>query len=87
MRFTITQDHIDRGCRCVGQLCPITLAVKEQHPPTAKYKGFVSTSSASLQIGKRCYKLPTAARKFVRLFDESKTVEPFTFDINTEPTS
>lgn len=78
MKFTVTQDHIDRGQPKIAKSCPITLAVQEQNPWKTPN---VSTRHNFLQIGIDCYELPNEAKDFIRRFDGGYTVKPFSFHL------
>jgi hypothetical protein len=82
MRIKVEQRHIDRGRPCCTMACPIALAGTEaglRNPTVSRY--------SLMQCGRleSRVRLPDAAIVFISKFDLRKPVEPFEFDIDTEP--
>lgn len=80
MQVKVLQHHIDEGQRKSGTRCAIALALREAFPEALYVhvgadiliEGFASTQRVPA---------PANARTFIRAFDRSQPVEPFTFEL------
>lgn len=89
LTVTVTQKHIDAGQPVRCRLCPIALAINEQHPlPDGQYWAsdwenvHRCTDTGGRPICVVAFDLPPAAREFVREFDcNTGLARPFSFDL------
>jgi hypothetical protein len=79
MKIKVMQKHIAHGERKSPASCPIALAIREQAPEVAPN---AKVSRAFVRTRNRNYPLSRRAERFVKQFDEGKTVTPFTFELN-----
>ena len=86
MKIDVTQQDIDQGVRCEYRNCPIALALMRE---LGRYVSVVSDQwydDGPLEQPFENYSnhglpLPEAAQQFVKAFDHSEAVEPFSFEI------
>jgi hypothetical protein len=82
MRINVTQEHIENGVSRHPGCCPVALALKDINPksdPCVCYSNIFYTDG----LGERHFVTsPNAVRGFVSRFDNSKPVEPFSFNLN-----
>jgi hypothetical protein len=76
MIVKVTQEHISKGCKRVGDSCPVTLAIKEELPNT-----FVWSDQTSIQIGAHFYETPPIVKDFITNFDANFFVAPIEFTL------
>jgi hypothetical protein len=88
MKITVTQEHIDRGKRGKCDSCPIALAILDDVSiDEAKVGAIIATISRKKpiiswsRVSTEDYYLPQSAIDFVRKFDDSSHVEPFSFEL------
>lgn len=86
LKIEVTQAEIDGGSACFAFYCPIALAAK-------RYGEFedvgVTTRTMTLYTKDgppETFCLPPIARAFVLSFDHGESVEPFTFEIDSDYT-
>lgn len=82
MRIVVTQGHIDRGRPTCTMACPVALAAIDaglRHPTVSRYS-IVQCGRVGTRV-----RLPPKAVDFIRDFDQRRVVEPFEFDLETEP--
>lgn len=84
MKVVVTQDHIDRGLPARAQLCPIALALNEQHGNGHYVMVSAIDYSPNGWQTVAWYHMPPEASQFVRDFDHDRPVQPFEFEV--EPT-
>ena len=81
MKINVTEDDIKNGVVFACYKCPIALAVKR-----AVGAANVRVGTETIRIFKgavpRHFKMTDAAKVFVKDFDDSKPVQPFSFDLN-----
>lgn len=82
LTVNVTRKHIDEGVIGQHALCPVALALMEQHPPKDGdwfvLGPYVDRNDGA---GHKRLALPTAARAFTYNFDRLRPVAPFTFEI------
>ena len=76
MKIKVTKEHIDKGRKKSALSCPIALAIGD------KYGLDASVGPESCVIGYTICDLPKSVKKFIKLFDNGYSVEPFEFNIN-----
>lgn len=79
LTVNVTQTHIDEGERNSPGLCPIALALDEQHPCGGGWR--VSMLGARRRGNYPSLLLPEKASQFVKDFDAGRPVFPFVFDL------
>lgn len=81
MIISVTTSMIAQGDRCNGACCPLALAIKAFGYDDV----MVVTDHVDFydEFGGVCatLPLPSVAQRFVRQFDDNRTVEPFEFDM------
>jgi len=79
MKITIRASDIKHGRVREPRFCPVALAAKRA------FKNMVFVGGRRLEVkkeGRRLIKLlPLVARKFIRAFDNSRKVKPFSFTL------
>ena len=92
-RIAVTQRNIDDGgraasCRLSMECnCPIAVAVAEAgfcNPRVTMNTFTAGPALAAAVENRRRYRLPPEATTFIEHFDDSRHVEPFTFDVDDE---
>jgi len=80
--ITVTAEHIARGERQSCTRCPIALAIRDAFPGAISFA--VGGPMVMLWTGgsEREIDLPAEAFKFVNAFDNGRTVEAFTFELD-----
>lgn len=75
--ISVTQEHIDKGCRYGCFDCPIALALYDVVKPDT----YIEVDTEYISFGKQKIKLPEAAKLFIDRFDSSgkNYVSPFSF--------
>lgn len=85
VKITVTQNHIDRGCRMSPCACPIALAIidaKIIHNPYVCNQEVHNSVIIDKYIKRtiKLFNLPKKASIFIGKFDaDRKSVKPFTF--------
>lgn len=82
LTIDVTQADIDAGKRCSLTKCPVALAARRAVPQAE----CVTVSTAiqfwpPVQEYQKAYLMPREVANFIALFDDGKTVQPFTFTI------
>lgn len=72
MIIKVTEDHIKNGLRCTTTCCPVALALQE-------ISSNVSVGLVGIWLDSVRYKVPRSVYRFIRRFDNNKTVKPFNF--------
>ena len=80
MTFTVTQKHIDHGVRADSCGCPLALAALDDIPGIRTVSVGPSIILALTDSGSRRFHLPLEACAFMRDFDTSHVVHPFSFE-------
>jgi len=80
MLVTVERHHIEAGVSGECALCPIALALNEQHP-VDEGRWTVCNDYASIPAADIWYELPDQARLFVFFFDAGKACQPFAFEL------
>lgn len=75
MRIYVTKKDIADGQPKNPLFCPIACAANR------RFGKWVRVDSSEIRIVERSYKLPPAAKKFVKDFDSLKPVRPFSFTL------
>ena len=94
-QVAVTQQHIDDGgraasCRLSMECnCPISFAVADAgfSSPRVRFNTFTAGQSWSMvgaRSERRRYRLPPEATAFIAQFDDSRHVEPFTFEVDED---
>ena len=94
-RIAVTQQCIDDGgraasCRLSLECnCPISIAAAEAgfSNPRVRMNTFTAGqawSTVGSRSERRRYRLPPAATTFIQQFDDSRHVEPFTFEVDED---
>jgi hypothetical protein len=84
MKIEVIQKDIDKGVRSSFYCCPIAFAFKRAVKNNTRYGFFYIGSIHIVHCldGKwNRYELPKKAQKFIKRFDDSKPVEPFSFEL------
>lgn len=82
MKVTVTQEHIDKGCRKNGSACPVFLAMRDAGIPVTHVMTWCWTThpeGACIDGWRR--DLPYEAMAFIALFDDKKLVSPIEFEL------
>ena len=95
MQINVTQDHIDKGKKDSCHGCPIALALTEQIPLPNGHKWCARRDHAKIHVELLAEKpanydfynyggtpLSWNAESFIRDFDSSMPVEPFSFEFD-----
>ena len=94
-RVEVTQEHIDDGRRAASSRlslecnCPISFAAAEAgfSNPRVRMNTFTAGqawSTVGSRSERRRYRLPPEATAFITQFDDSRHVEPFTFEVDED---
>lgn len=75
MLIHVTQEHIDRASQHIDR-CPVALAIIEVYPIEK-----IAVGTSSLFFGKRIIKLPSNVVDRIFNYDLTKTMEPFSFEL------
>ena len=83
MKIKVTQKDIDKGVRSSCYYCPIAHAFKRAVKNNNDCDSYVCTSYIVYRPDDKRdrYELPKEARKFIKHFDNSRPVEPFSFEL------
>jgi hypothetical protein len=83
MKIIVTQKDIDKGVPSSCYECPIAYAFKRAVKNNIRYGCCIGSNYiVHCPDGKwNRYELPKEARKFIKHFDNSKPVEPFSFEL------
>lgn len=83
MLIHVTQSHIDRGCRCDGENCPVKHAITDA---TGIERVVVAEDFITFDPGIDGFSVrtPRAVAIWIRRYDQSEMVEPFEFDLDVE---
>ena len=80
MTFTVTQKHINDGVRGNSRLCPIAIAAIAVIPDSRNVSVGPATILVATDFRNRSFYLPIDACKWMRDFDTSTPVHPFSFE-------
>ena len=82
--INVNQNHIQMGKPKEPLGCPIYLALKDARVPVTRVEDYVFETTRKLKRGvvDQFYDLPSRASRFIKRFDEGKSVKPFSFEIN-----
>jgi len=81
--INVTAEHIENGVRENCERCPVALAIMDAFPGASG----IYVESRVFSISRDGYrrdeiKLPREASEFIWDFDASKTVQPFSFELD-----
>lgn len=76
IKINVTKEHIRRGVRRSMCDCPIALALKE-----ALLTKDVSVTSSQMIVNHLMFMTDLADARFIKGFDEGKTVRPYSFSL------
>ncbi len=80
--ISVTAEHIAKGEPENRERCPVALAIMDALPNATAIE--VTGTLLSISHGEQFFttRLPPKASEFVRDFDDSEPVQPFTFDLD-----
>lgn len=84
MKIEVTQDDINNGCIHRIKQCPVALAINRVLAEGCQAFVYGAVISIQTSNGLEIFSTltPAIARNFIKIFDKSEDVSPFTFDLD-----
>ena len=95
MKFRVTQEDIQKGCRNNCIACPVALAIRRTYPVNQGTVNRVRVGSMMVKIdfisitttkslGHREYELSPRVTKKIKEYDVTRKMKPFVFTLHNE---